>query len=715
MLNQSIQNLTIPYTVNPYSLLPLASCMISLLYAAYMLFIGYKYELYRRFFIVCFAAAFWFFGEFMVKNSPTETLASYWNLVTIIGWLPFPSYYLHFVLLLVGSEGLKKKKTLYYCLLYLPPLIMIILNLSYNFIFVGMERTAYGWIASVQSGKLGFLSPVHVAIYLILIQVVLIRYYLKEKQKVKKKQILIVLVSNSISFIIAILTECVPPWIGIRALNLASVGFAILLVSVSFAIIRYGFLLTPDVVLSTVKEVLPDAFIVLNEKREIVSVNNEVLKLLGYIEENLITKEINNLIFNFDEQSFSQGYETYCIAKEGNSIPVMVSGTYVYDKDGDILGLIIVMRDISRLKEVMSELEEARNNLEITVKERTRELEEARDYIENVVNSMIDILFVVNRPGNFISVNKSACKMFGLERESLIGKNIYDFFVEKEHLQRLIEEIEGPGIVMHEDMTCRSGSNALIPVILSMASLRDNENNPVGIVGVAKDITELKKAQKALRESLLEKEVLLKEIHHRVKNNLQIISSIVNLQRRRMKDEETIECLLDTTNRVKTIALIHEKLYQSDSLALVDFSLYVNSLISDIIKTYGRKVDNISFKIDIEKIELDLSKAIPCALITNELISNAVKYAFPDRSKEENRITVSFKSVIEKGIYMLIVTDNGVGLPADFNIASTSSLGLKIVNILASQLDGNVILETGRETGFRIEFNMKNNKTNLEE
>jgi two-component sensor histidine kinase len=215
------------------------------------------------------------------------------------------------------------------------------------------------------------------------------------------------------------------------------------------------------------------------------------------------------------------------------------------------------------------------------------------------------------------------------------------------------------------------------------------------------EIHERTRAEERLNTSLQEKDVLLKEIHHRVKNNLQIITSLLNLQSRMVSDPNTLEVLHDSQNRVRSMALIHEKLYQSDNLAQVNFDEYLHSLVPSLLRTYQRGHQTITLNYDIEDTPLPLELAIPCGLIVNELVTNALKYAFPqDRG---GKLWIELHKTSTQG-FALRVADNGVGLPSELDIHNPPNLGLQLVNSLVSQLEGNVEIDREKGTAFTIIF-----------
>ena len=203
------------------------------------------------------------------------------------------------------------------------------------------------------------------------------------------------------------------------------------------------------------------------------------------------------------------------------------------------------------------------------------------------------------------------------------------------------------------------------------------------------------------KASLKEKEVLLKEIHHRVKNNLQIISSLLTIQAEKIKDHDALEYFKESQNRIVSMAIIHEKLYQSGDLARIDIAEYIRTLTNDLFHSYGVHSDVISLKINAKGNLMGIDTAIPCGLIINELVSNSLKHAFPAGKKGEISIDLSSHG---NDHYVLNVSDDGVGIPENLDIDNTESLGLRLINTLADQLDGSIVLDRNDRTTFRIEF-----------
>jgi two-component sensor histidine kinase len=229
----------------------------------------------------------------------------------------------------------------------------------------------------------------------------------------------------------------------------------------------------------------------------------------------------------------------------------------------------------------------------------------------------------------------------------------------------------------------------------------------VGAVLGIRDVSERKNADERIRASLREKEVMLKEIHHRVKNNLQVISSLLSLQSEHLPDERVRRVLRDSQNRVRSMAIIHQRLYQSTNLAEINFAGYVDELCSQLFRTYGAHGKNIQLATRADEIFLEVDKAIPCGIILNELVSNALKYAFPG----DGGGTVTVEFCQEGPEIRLVVSDDGTGMPENFELRSAESLGLRLVNMLTEQVAGRVTVgdvnharQANRGTRWEVRF-----------
>jgi PAS domain S-box-containing protein len=228
----------------------------------------------------------------------------------------------------------------------------------------------------------------------------------------------------------------------------------------------------------------------------------------------------------------------------------------------------------------------------------------------------------------------------------------------------------------------------------------DNDGKVLEISGIAHDITEKTLSEQKLKESLQEKEVLLKEVHHRVKNNLQVISSILNLQSSYVKDEKTLTILKESQNRIKSMSFIHESLYQTNDFSKINFSEYIGSLSKNLVHSYGIYDDLVELELLTENVFLNLDLSIPCGLIINELVSNALKYAFTDKKKG----IINIQLFIKDEDVCLKIKDNGVGLPKGIDYKNTETLGLQLVTSLIEQINGTIELKQKQGTEYIITF-----------
>lgn len=335
----------------------------------------------------------------------------------------------------------------------------------------------------------------------------------------------------------------------------------------------------------------------------------------------------------------------------------------------------------------------------VTEKELRYETEEKyRSLFENASDAIIS----VDLEDRITSWNKSAERMFGWTAEEAIGKMNTQLIVPGDLVQNrdlfIYQARSGSDIGGIETVRLRKDGTRL-EVSLTISPVRDANQNVIGLSSIIRDITERKRAEDQIRQSLKEKEVLLREIHHRVKNNMQIISSLLRLQSEGITEEKYLEMFRDSQNRIISMALVHEKLYHSGDFTKIDFKEYVNDMVTGLFESYGFR-GRVGLRTGIEDA-LDMDSAIPCGLIINELVTNSLKYAFPDGRKGEIKIALKKTG----GEIELIVGDNGIGFPAGLDFRRTESLGLQLVNLLVNnQLEGRIDLDRSKGAEFRIRF-----------
>jgi len=314
-----------------------------------------------------------------------------------------------------------------------------------------------------------------------------------------------------------------------------------------------------------------------------------------------------------------------------------------------------------------------------------------------LLNAIPDLMFRISKDGTFVNFKAAKDNNLLLPSSEFLGKNM---------IEVLPHEVAIP-IMNYVELTLSSGelqifefqlvvNNNLLDYEARIAVSAENE-----VMAIIRNVTERKRADKQIKASLKEKEVLLKEIHHRVKNNLQIISSLLKLQSRHSNNSQTLEMFKESQSRIQTMALIHEKLYQSNDLSKVNFAEYIKNLVANLFRSYELNLSQIKSVINVEDIFLEIDVAVPCGLMLNELISNSLKYAFPDGRAGEIKIQLYADNAQNLA---LIVSDNGVGFPKDLDWQNLTSLGLQLVNSLVEQLGGTVRLERNSGTEFRITF-----------
>ena len=299
--------------------------------------------------------------------------------------------------------------------------------------------------------------------------------------------------------------------------------------------------------------------------------------------------------------------------------------------------------------------------------------------------------------------NQAATTMFGWHPDEMLGRDIFEVAVPRiEHHQSaeiMAALTRGERWSGEFPVRCKDGS--VLNVLATDAPVFDKQGKFIGVIGVSADITERKEAEERLKASLREKEVLLKEIHHRVKNNLQVISSLINLQSDSLGDPTLSELFQDVRDRIRSMALVHEKLYQSESLAGVDFAEYTRSLLDYLWRAHGNGSTSVRLKLELQSVSISVETAMPCGLILNELASNALKHAFHGRP--EGEVTVVLRQD-QDGLICLRVSDNGKGLPPGLDWRQAPSLGLRLVQMLTGQLNGTVEVKSGEGTEFEVSF-----------
>jgi two-component system response regulator len=363
------------------------------------------------------------------------------------------------------------------------------------------------------------------------------------------------------------------------------------------------------------------------------------------------------------------------------------------------------------------ELKAAYNQMEVRIQNRTQELseinqrlvgeiaerkivEEALRASENKNNSLLqaipDLMFILTEDGNFVDY-RAGTQELALPQNEIIGENISAIGLSDADLKMALEKIKKAfktDSLEYFEYQLPAGSG------LNYYEARIKKLNDCEVLCIVRDMTEKRQAENKANKSLKEKDVLLKEIHHRVKNNLQIVSSLLSLQSQYIEEPDSVEIFKESQSRIISMALIHEKLYQTGDLTRINLSEYANELVSDLFRSYSVNTYLVKFKIESRNILLDINTAIPCGLIINELVTNSIKHAFPHDMSGEINIEIECHG----DECLLKISDNGVGFPDNLDINDVKTLGLQLVTNLTKQLDGAIDLDREGGTCFTIKF-----------
>ncbi|MBL8131279.1 MAG: PAS domain S-box protein [Anaerolineae bacterium] len=391
---------------------------------------------------------------------------------------------------------------------------------------------------------------------------------------------------------------------------------------------------------------------------------------------------------------------------------------------GVVIGAILIQSDqlaafgeddITRLRTVADQMSNAIQNarlyheLEVhnqrlaeAVKIRTTELERTKERVEVILNNSPDAILLLGADGSIDLCNRAFFEMFRYDSVEILGKPL-NSLVDPAFSARLSELILLSSQQGHSkwfQFVARRKDESTFDAGAAIAAIRDN-GETTALVCSLRDVSEQVAAEAQIRSSLREKEVLLREIHHRVKNNMQVISSLLALQAGYTSDDQATQMFRESQNRIRSMALVHELLYQSQDLAQIDFVSYVRELTRHLIHSYLSDASRVELQIIAATLLLDIDMAVPCGLIVNELVSNSLKHAFPHNRRGKIQIYLDRD---EDGLYTVIVRDDGVGLPDGLNVHRTETLGLQLVTSLASQINATIGLQRHYGTTFEIRF-----------
>jgi PAS domain S-box-containing protein len=431
---------------------------------------------------------------------------------------------------------------------------------------------------------------------------------------------------------------------------------------------------------------------------KVILCNPMATRLIGYPSEEILARPFSEFIYADDRDIV---VERHLKRMRGEEIPSIYSVRLV-DRAGNIRWAE------NNVVVIDWEGQAATLNFANDITERRlaeTELLEAKTLVDAVVENVPLMIFIKEATDlRFVIFNRAGEELLGYDRKELLGKNNLDLFPPEQAAHFMAKDREalaGQDMVdIPEEpvLTARKGQRLLHTRKIGVLGA---DGTTKYLLGISEDITERKRAEEAIQASLREKEILLREIHHRVKNNMQIISSLFNLQTEHVKDEDARRMLKEGQLRIRSMALVHEKLYQSRDLAKIDFADYLRSLSDHLFQFFRIDAGRIRLETDLEHIHLDINSAVPCGLLVSELITNALKHAFPGDRKGVVGIRLHRR---EDGFVEIRVADDGVGFLEAVDFCKTESLGLQIVTLLANQLEGTIELDRENGTAFTISF-----------
>lgn len=337
-----------------------------------------------------------------------------------------------------------------------------------------------------------------------------------------------------------------------------------------------------------------------------------------------------------------------------------------------------------------------------------RALQQSDERFRRVVEAAPNAMVMTNAAGRIEMVNAQAERMFGYKRAELLGRPIEMLVPERfrgHHPELRAAFFQDPqsrpmGAERELFALGKDGNEFAVEIGLNPIETEDGTMVLSSIV----DISERKHREDGIKAALREKELLLAEIHHRVKNNLQVISGLLDLQSSKITDATALQLLVESQNRIKAMSLIHQTLYESKDFARVDFGTFLDSLVPNLVSSYGATAGQVDLLIDTTQIFLPIDAAIPCGLIVNELISNALKHAFPDGRRGQIKIDLTHD---ENQDIFLSVGDDGIGIPADLDIENANTLGLQLVTLLTDQIGGTIAIQRANPTLFALQFRVE--------
>lgn len=728
--------------------------MIYIFLGGYVFKLNPKSRVNRIFLLFSLCFAIWAFTFAFFYSTSDKQTAWFWYTLSALGRFLYPAVLLNIALIFTNNKFITKN---WYnsILLYIPPLIFLYAIFTGPFITQDLVLINSQWYEIlITNNGWWFAYNSYYLLYDFAAIVIFLWWGYKSTLLRERRQALIIIVTGVLALTLGTLTNTVFQALNIHILpSMAQIFGLIFFTGIGYAIVKYQLLkVTFSVAAEQIISKITDLVILMDPEGKIINTNPQTENLLGYSESELQgnaweflvpddqdVEKTRNKLENLKESYNNGQYDNQLLksmeigfkTKENGKIPVKSFLSLIKDKYG-IIGVLLVGQDLRQTRKLQHEIREkvkaqksARNQAEkleilnqiIISAHKTDDLP---SLLEKILNSTLELSDFSSGGIYLLETRDIAELMHGKNLTPEYTKQFQKIDAEENPFKSVVGKskfISGPYQELfsnnHGDWDFISAG--LVPLIaqnqvtgfITLLS-HDHEKFSVSQIEILESlgrevgaaISRIKTEDK-IKRSLKEKEILLKEIHHRVKNNMQIISSLLSLQAGYLNDENAVNALKECQGRIMSMAMIHENLYQSDTLSGIKFADYIDRLVKDLFHTYNIDSERVKVNIDADEIILDIDTAIPCGLIVNELITNSLKHAFPDDT--EGEISIRMQQSPE-GYYNLSLKDNGIGLPEELNITDSTTLGLLLINSLIRQLEGELEVKRNQGTIFLISF-----------
>ena len=648
--------------MNPYSIISLMAAVIAFCTAIFI----YQRNPGSRInlLVSCLAVtvSFTAFTEFVYRLVESPANAYIWLKLSLI-WPVIPAILLHISLIYTG----RRLKPWMLVPIYGPAAAFISTGLSTDLLISGAMQTYYGWTYALPEPAVLFAAFAVWSIALTLAAAFMVLVDYMRAEGYRRRESLYLFTGLFMPLIVSFITDfIVRDLLGIMFPEMTQTMLSLGLLFIAYGVWRYEFPeLSPAVAAERIVGIMPNFLLITDPEGRINRWSRSIEEKLLYTELrgqyvwSIFEPSEASMLREIVSSSSSAEMETRILSADGRALDVLLTASPIRGRLSEPIGFVFIATDI-------------------TIQRRaTERLRESEMRFRGVADNISDGIAITDREGRVVYWNRALEEITSMGRDDAAGRSMDDICSDL-----ILESLGDDEFLMEGGRRVRMFSFHITGDLRAV---------------IVRDVTEARRYEESLLSALRERETLIREVHHRVKNNLQIVSSLLNLQKPYIRDPEDLRIFEESQARIKSMAMIHESLYQSDSLSEINIKSYLSRLVIELLSTYG--VSGVVSDLEVDEVGLDIEVAVPLALIVNELVTNSLKYAFPDG---RGRIWIEFREL--DGLYLMEYRDTGPGLPDDFGSGGSDSLGMTLVGALVGQLGGE--LETFSEDGavFRITF-----------